>query len=41
MRGGEQSKAAQKQLAGTWEEEEVAEGKPAELAKPLQWITRQ
>lgn len=42
VRAGEQSEAAQKQLASSWEEEEKeAEGKPAELAEPRQQITRQ
>lgn len=38
----EQSRAAQHQLAGPWEEEEEeAEGEPAELAEPRHQITRQ
>lgn len=36
VRAGEQSEAGQRQLAGSWEEEEEAEGKPAELAQPVQ-----
>lgn len=39
----EQSRAAQRQLAGPWEEEEEeeAEGEPAELAEPRHQITHQ